>query len=1846
LDNPQTPLGSLTETLRKRILQQLAAWRADLINLARTNRLLYFRPTKVTTLEITEPDSQELLRVLLENHDKGLRLRYTPADEEDPEYGESLRAREIRASVSSDETLSKSLRELHRRSTQEYLDRGIWTLYFGIGQLEWVDEPGQAKERTEKAHSPLLLVPVELFQEGGQSEFYVKKSEEEIALNPALVVKLQHDMGIDINIPDDIDEENISEIFKFIEKQVSSQEGWRIVPKVVLSLFSFYKEAMYRDLQNNEETITLSELIQALALDFDSLARFDFDPVPNEQVDDFSPPESLCSILDADASQRQAIIAAQTDKSFIMDGPPGTGKSQTIANIIAELLAQEKTVLFVSEKAAALEVVYKRLAQTKLDDFVLELHSHKATRKEVAKRLGKSILSHPAMPNKMSADAISRLTKRRQELTDYAIALNEVRLPLGKTLHNVVGTVSKLQALPQSPHPKIDSTSLSAEALGEMLSAAELISRAWKPVEDREHFLWRDLKESRFDAARRVEISSLLRSAIGAIERLEKLAYSISGELLLEKPSDLTHIATVQAIERLLPAGPGIVPLWLTTEDFQALLARIESLKSNAARLKACQDKLDTIIGPSWQEINPQLGIAFQRTIKEILSCGEEWTPNGAMKSTDLELKAKFFKLTEELLNGIDLLLPDLSSIFADKTGNWELERVSRLQKVGELASQPYLPHRSWLSIGEAHKVRNASFRCQEAVRQYQSATEDHKEIFLPSILDLSLETLCIRFEKVYGPLRFLKRRYWEDRRLLSRHCVSGKFRKLEKTRLRGALAWKKSKDNYEYVDRIDGQQIGETYWRGLNTDFEMLESAIKIAEEVSNLSDLDINLEAIQNFVSIEGSRPARLFALTKEIGRLLEDWRKGVADDIVRAFWPCDIKIGQHTARRLYNAYGEIRQYIKQIEEIKNLDPDIMALADILDNRLRVSDIESWFEKRFEHDRVQFGEVFRGPNTNWDLLDSKMNWAKGMRDIFRGQIGEDIADRILCAPSRLADLDDAVDGWREKTELLCGLFEPAKSKETAEIINGQLADVSPFLQRLLETIDDIGIWDSFTKARQQLLGLGLSVPLDFCIMGHVPHATVPDTIKRSILEMWIDNILSADKRLKYLSAEDRNYFVREFCDLDKELIKRSTSRVIERCNSIRPKTMVGVSGIILHEAEKSRKHMPIRSLIERTAPVVKAIKPCFMMSPLSVSQFLPPGIRFDYVIFDEASQVKPADAINCIYRGNRLIVAGDQKQLPPTTFFERSSEGDDDTYDETSPDQFQSILDKCKASGAFTSIPLRWHYRSQHEELIAFSNYSFYEHGLITFPCAQTEAEDLGLELFYVEKGIYRRGTSRDNIEEARKIVERARYHCERYPRSSIGIVAFSEAQAFLIEMLIRQEAIRSPHLRSKLTDDRLDGIFIKNLETVQGDERDTIIFSVGYGRDEVGKFTLNFGPINKPEGWRRLNVAITRARRRIEVVTSVLPDDFPAEIPNRNIAFLRKYLEYAGKKENRISVLAMEERLTDAETESPFEEEVARVIEGWGYSVAPQVGCAEYRIDLGVRHPQVPSRFILGIECDGAMYHSSRVARDRDRLRQEVLEGLGWSLYRIWGPSWYRHRSQQEMLLKKALEGARQKSESKRKGEEAFNLHSDEDCEETETQSAPEPPVRTNLNSHPDWAEEYQVADTKGLCNTRYEIHDSFARPALDRVVKKILDVEAPVHISRIVQAVKKAWGVTRAGNRINEAIISSLRRQGARRKGEIYEATYSRTKVRLPNPGNPDTERTVDEVPADELAMAIKNLVADAKAIKRDELVRAVSRLYGWERCGDMIRSKLSKIIIKLPGITEDGENIVISNGSAN
>jgi RNA polymerase-binding transcription factor DksA/very-short-patch-repair endonuclease len=446
----------------------------------------------------------------------------------------------------------------------------------------------------------------------------------------------------------------------------------------------------------------------------------------------------------------------------------------------------------------------------------------------------------------------------------------------------------------------------------------------------------------------------------------------------------------------------------------------------------------------------------------------------------------------------------------------------------------------------------------------------------------------------------------------------------------------------------------------------------------------------------------------------------------------------------------------------------------------------------------------------------------------------------------------------------------------------------------------------------------------------------------------------------------------------------------------------------LVSKEYGKKKMHIPLRRLLPRIPTILPAVKPCLLMSPLSVANYLPRDqFTFDLVIFDEASQVLPADAIGAILRGRQLVVLGDSKQLPPTRFFQRHLDDGDFESDDEIADAvaFDSILEISAAALPETS--LRWHYRSRDERLIAFSNRKFYsERPLITFPSPDPEG-DTGVRFVYVAGGLYDRGGSKTNVVEARQVVDLVVEHLERYGwERSLGVVALSISQRDAIELELRRRLLDRPDLEPFLAETGSEPLFIKNLETVQGDERDEVILSIGYGPSEPGGTpALAFGPVNVSGGERRLNVAITRAKYAVTLVSSMRPEqlDRVAQLASTGPKVMAEYMSYAARG-GRFE--------TEGETDptrapqSPFEEAVLEALRSRGYVVDPQVGASGFRIDLGVRHPDIETRYILGLECDGATYHSAASARDRDRLRQEMLELQGWRIHRIWSTDWIQH------------------------------------------------------------------------------------------------------------------------------------------------------------------------------------------------------------------------------------------------
>lgn len=1803
----------------ERVREQVRHWRDELISLSRRDRVLYYRPTSAASLLIEHPEVETVLTVLARTN--GSWSIYLPpvveevddAEDPTPDPLEVLppKPTELVSHKRDPKKVENALRTLERRTTQEFMDKGIWVLYMAAGFLHWVDPDNDGEVR-----SPLLLIPVNLVRPSPRDPFRVVMADEEPVVNPALVVKMESDFGIELPVLDDPDEVDVTAYLTRVKRLIRDRP-WSVSRNMALDVFSFYKEVMYKDLKDNEDAICDNELVQALALGSTAEARLAFTPPSEADLDTLHPPEDMATILDSDGSQRRCVVVASQGNSFVMDGPPGTGKSQTIANIISQCIYDGRTVLFVSEKIAALEVVKARLDDAGLGEYLLELHSHKTSRRDVAKALFESLRRYPKPTRQLGAASLEKLRSIRRELSAYAEAVNEVRAPLGRSLHTVIGRVSQLDRYPRVTVPADIDASLDVATLQEILTVGEALSRAWSPVAMGEAFLWRGVTPDLVAMGAKRRAVETIDEALDALTSFESKANQVAGALELwwnDAPRSATEL--VRVLYRL-QSRQQVPTHWLTVDSLDEVSTRIEELRQLTAEREQTVQRLMSSIGPSWESIDPAASSRVADALASLASVNSSWVINDQMDMTDLAELSRFFSGSDTDVKEIESLAGRLADGLGIDCEPLTLARVDQLIALTDLIGASHRPESDWLDPLALLRLEEATTVLGALVDSYREKAESLATTFNSSVLDLDLETLHARFTTLHRGIRKLGGAYRADKKLLARATRIGKVTAETIAALPAAMEWQRMSAELSAAESRHAGLLGGYYYQGPSTDFDAIADAIDVARRAVELAGHQLaDASRFRAQLGRDGHPDSRLRMLSGEL-KTVRDRLTAAAtlvlgdESVAFSMWPLE---------QLLEWLGTCAPHIRALAaEGKRAEVQVSRrirvdeLKAILADRSTVFELEEILSAGREGDRALLGSGYEAVSTDWSVLMAGLEWAHELRSDVGAPIEEATADRLLATEIEPDDLSATEKTWHLARDRVVSYFDLDRAEMLVTDMEASFLDARELLEGLRDSVGLVDDWVAFSECRNQLASLGVAATTEGLIAGGVDSSDVVPALERAVLEAWTDSVLATDSRLKNLRSEDRDALVSDFRHLDQRLVESSAGKVMEAANARRPLTNLGAAGLLEREGQKKRRHMPVRDLISRTSEVVQAIKPCFMMSPLSVSQFLTPELHFDLVIFDEASQVKPADAVNCVYRGAQLVVAGDQKQLPPTTFFETVSLDAGDEYEEDQIDEFESVLDLAKAGG-MESLPLRWHYRSQHESLITYSNYSFYDGHLITFPSAMATAPDVGLEFFYVE-GQYRRGGARDNPIEAGVVAERVLFHAARHPHLTLGVVAFSEAQASTIQYVLEERRRDSPELDGFFDEDRLTGFFVKNLENVQGDERDIMIFSVGYGPDEMGRVTMNFGPLNQKRGERRLNVAITRARRRVEVVSSLRPSDFQPTA-SAGPRHLGRYLDFLDRGMAAVALQISDE---SRDTESPFEDEVVRLLSEWGFNVHPQVGVAEYRIDVAIADPARPGTYLLGIECDGAMYHSSQVARDRDRLRQQVLERLGWRIHRIWGPAWYRDRRGEESRLREAIEAAiAEETDTPRPRRSLSRSRSVEF-------------VEIDLEATPTWAQEYTVSHPRAA--SWLDMHDPAALPILTEAVEQVVNVEGPVHKEVALRRVRTAWGVGRAGNRIREAFYQAIanaeRRQTIRsdRYHFLWATAEHELIVRHPS-AHPDSLRRVSEVAREELDLATVNLARDARQITWDDLTAGVARLLGWGRRGAEIDRALDDAIRRL------------------
>jgi very-short-patch-repair endonuclease len=563
---------------------------------------------------------------------------------------------------------------------------------------------------------------------------------------------------------------------------------------------------------------------------------------------------------------------------------------------------------------------------------------------------------------------------------------------------------------------------------------------------------------------------------------------------------------------------------------------------------------------------------------------------------------------------------------------------------------------------------------------------------------------------------------------------------------------------------------------------------------------------------------------------------------------------------------------------------------------------------------------------------------------------------------------------------------------------------------QEALDHVDELPAWRGMLRARAALDRQGLAGLVGLVESGVVAPASLWQGCEFLVYDRLAARGLEDHPALSAFDGIAHEQLQQRFRRYDVDTIeafrKRAAHLVDQRPvpEGVRTGPVAAHSDLALleHECRKQRRQIPIRQLVRRASGALQALAPCFMMGPRAVAQYLEPGaLTFDILVMDEASQLRPEDAIGAICRARQVAIIGDPLQLPPTSFFDRMSDPEEiDEEQATTFDDAESILDV--ASSIYSPIRrLRWHYRSRHESLIAFSNESFYDGSLVVFPSPRAAGPDLGLRFELVEGAVYQAGL---NEMEARRVVDRILDHLRMAPERSLGVVAMNFKQRDLIEELLHARLKDEEAIRAKLDEINagVEPLFVKNLENVQGDERDVIFVSVTYGKGTDGRLLQRFGPINGAAGPRRLNVLFTRAKRQVVVFASFEPEELVlGEGASAGAKVLAKYLTHARDRTVRPRDWSDRSAITDCERT------LAGALEHRGFEVVPRVGVAGAFLDVAVRTPGT-QEFVLGIQIDGPDYRRSFSARDRDRLRPSALTNLGWRVLSVWSLDWSRDPS----------------------------------------------------------------------------------------------------------------------------------------------------------------------------------------------------------------------------------------------
>lgn len=1609
---------------------------------------------------------------------------------------------------------------IHKNAKQAIEENGSSTLYLAVGLLKWFDRktPEQAR------YSPILLLPVEISRRSVNSKFTLKSREEETMINITLVEFLRQEYELNLGaleqLPTDEKGVDVAKVMGLLRQAIKQLRGWDVLEQLVLGNFSFSKLILWKDIVDHQEELLKSDMVRSLVegkLSFNENHELHiangFDSIQSQ---------SVVLPIPTDVSQMEAVLTAQQGRSFILHGPPGTGKSQTITNIIADALYRGKRVLFVAAKKAALDVVQRRLEQIGLAPFTLELHSNKSKKSDALAQLAKSIETAKLARTADFQQEALRLDAAKKAISDYVNALHQ-KQQVGWSLYD---SITALENYHDKKFPKnfIPETVLQ-----------QLNGTLWQQ--------WTDWI-SQFQS-----ITSLIvhptENPLTALN-LSQYSPSVNDEISIQTRNLLSQLADVQSKSESLAEAinfPFSIQAKSEWEQFIQIAIALQKLPDIPLELiKYLSDKENYSVYEEWSK-------AFQ----------------------------KYIQLINELYS-----IPDLPKEFihylSDKENykvyvDWSKTFKEYVQLLGKLENLQGIPSDfiRYLSDRENFTIYG---EWSNVFLQYQSVINDILKEYNRNILTANISAIEVQWkqaqQKWFLP-KWLQTRKIKKQLSVFRHTAFNNNSEVEKLFVLN--------NGFQGVERtlqqshfVETKKALRNLYKDEQTDVPDIDGKAELIHGLNN------QIREIKQLLQQSGFTEVQ-----KTLRSLYKDEQTDVADIDKKALLIQDLNNQLQEKKQLFqeSRFASVQQALKDLFKDEQTD-----LADIGNKATWVQEISNL-------------------TNSWDqnALDK---WVQVLQEK-NLQYSDEIKQKNLSAIEDFIRLTSIFNEQVKSYKTLTGIHFQQKEDWNSETIN-QLHNIQTHLPHLKN-------WMNYMQLRKQ----GETIQLHWLINAYENKLcsveSLTDYFHYTVHISIAQRVISQHEALSLFNAglfeskiEHYKKIAKDFQNLTIQELRVKLATQLP--NTITEAMQSSEIGILQRAIKNSGRGLSIRKLFDQIPTLLPRIAPCMLMSPISVAQYFDVNTKhFDILIFDEASQLPTCEAVSALARAKQSVIVGDPKQMPPTSFFS-TIKLDEENMD---VEDLESILDDCLSLSVPSKYLLR-HYRSKHESLIAFSNVNYYENKLLTFP----SSDDLNRKVKYHHiKGFYDKGKTRTNKFEADEIVQyiQSHYNNSQKRKLSVGVVTFSQTQQNLIEDKLQKLFMSDPKLE-QYANESDEPLFVKNLENVQGDERDIILFSVCYAPDEEGKMSMNFGPLNRDGGWRRLNVAVTRARYEMHIFATLQADQIDlSRTSAEGVAGLKAFLQFAEK--GHLSVRP--EDVQEALNKQHLSASVSKKLMEKGLEVKCNIGTSGFKVDIGIIHPDKPQQYILGIVIDGHYYYNAHTTNDREMVMPSVLKALGWNVHRIWTMEWYESS---DRIIDTIVEKVKHLQTQPEVKEEKIAEPIVEPTFEPIKSMPDEVATNNNISKQRPYVAATLTSISSANSETIFEFQN---RNTIKQQIQSLVDTEAPISKSLLYKKVLQAWNTSRAGARLDKHL------EGILKEMAIVETThhqpfYWSNNTTLDSYRSNDIEkRNMEDIAPEEVIVALEEVVTNNLSIEEDELLRFLARTFGFAKVGKQIDTLLRYVI---------------------